>query len=135
MREPAVKNKLSRTWTLTGQFELLVWASLSVPTGRGKSLCYAILSYFQTNRDLKDCFVHLRFESNSAIEQDEASIVHRARRNALSWESFTASRAGETNLYQTLHEHAIEHAVHDNIKLAFRLRDAKYFQIPRTKTE
>ena len=105
MCELAVKNKLSRTWTSTGQFELLVWASLSVPTGRGKSLCYAIPSYFQTNRDLKDCFVHLRFESNSAIEQDEASIVHRARRNALSWDSFIASRAGETNLYQTLHVH------------------------------
>ena len=52
--KPAVKNKLSRTWMLTGQFELLVWASLSVPTGRGKSLCYAILSYVQTNRDLKE---------------------------------------------------------------------------------
>jgi len=44
-------------------------------------------------------------ESNSAIEQDEASLAHRARRNALSWDSFTASRAGETNLYQILHIH------------------------------
>jgi len=48
MHEPAVKNKLSRTWMLSGQFELLVWASLSVPMGRGKSLCYTILSYVQT---------------------------------------------------------------------------------------
>jgi len=54
---------------------------------------------------LKDCFVHLRLESNSAIEQDEASLAHRAKRNALSWDSFTASRAGETNPYQTLHVH------------------------------
>jgi len=46
-----------------------------------------------------------RYRSNSAIEQDEASLAHRARRNALSWDSFTASRARETNLYQTLHVH------------------------------
>ena len=98
----AVKNKLSRTWMLTGQFELLVWASLSVPTGRGKSLCYVILSYVQTNHDLKDCFC---FESNSAIDQDEASLAHIARRNALSWDSFTVSRAVKTNLYQNLHIH------------------------------
>jgi len=71
------------------------------------------------NRDLKDCFVHLRFESNSAIEQDEASLAHRARRNTLSWDSFTASRAGSTKTYTYT---SIEH---DNIKLAFRLRDAK----------
>ena len=87
---------------LTRQFKLFVWASLSVPTGRVKSLCYAILSYVQT---LKDCFLHLRFESNSAIEQDEASLVHIARRNALLWDSFIASRVGKTNLYQTLHVH------------------------------
>ena len=43
VREPPAKNKQSR------QLELLVWPSLSVPTGRGKSLCYAILSYVQTN--------------------------------------------------------------------------------------
>jgi len=74
--------------------------------GRGKNLCYTILSYVQTiNRDLKDCFVHVRFESNLAIEQDEALLAHRARRNALSWDSFTAPRAGETNLYQTLRVH------------------------------
>ena len=106
---PQCANWLSRTSCreLMGQFKLLVWASLSIHTGRGKSLCYAILSYVQTNRDLKDCFlsIHLRFESNSAIEQDEASLVHIARRNALSWDSFTASRVGKTNLYQNLHVH------------------------------
>ena len=79
--------------------------SLSVPTGRGKSLCYTILSYVQSSRDLKDWFFHLCFESNSAIKQDEASLVHIARRYTLSWDSFTASRAGKTNLYQTLHVH------------------------------
>ena len=87
------------------QFELLVWASLCVPMGMGKSLCYSILSYVQSNHDLKDCFLHLCFESNSAIKQDEASLVHVARRNALSWDSFTASRAGKTNLDQNLHVH------------------------------
>jgi len=91
----------------TRQFELLVWASLCVPRGRGKSLCYAILSYVQTNRDLKVCFLHLRFKSNSAIEQDEASLVHIARRNTLSWDSFTASRVGKTNLYHNLHVHRL----------------------------
>ena len=98
-----------RTWISTRQFELLVWASLCVPTGRGKSLCYAIFSYVQTtsNRDLKDCFLHLRFELNSAIKQDEASLVHIARRNALSWDSFTTSRVGKTNLYQNLHVHGL----------------------------
>jgi len=49
--------------------------------------------------------IDLRFESNSAIEQDEASLVHIARRNALSWDSFTAFRVGKTNLYQNLHVH------------------------------
>ena len=100
MREPAV-----RTWMLTRQFEQLVWASLCVPTGRGKSLCYSILSYVQTNRDLKDCFLYLRFELNSAIEQDKASLVHIARRNVLLWDSFTASTVGKANLYQNLHVH------------------------------
>ena len=96
-------NRLSRR--STRQFELLVWASLCIPTGRGKSLCYTILSYVQTNRDLKDCFLHLHFESNSAIKQDEASLVHISRRNTLSWDSFIASRVGKTNLYQNLHVH------------------------------
>ena len=73
----------------------------------GGSLCYAILSYVQTNRGLKHCFLHLRFESNSAIEQDEASLVHIARWNTLSWDSFTASRVGKTNLYQNLHVHRL----------------------------
>ena len=72
--------------------------------------------------DLKDCFLHLRFESNSAIEQDEALLAHIATRNVLSWDSFTASRAGKTNLYQTLHVHVHEH---NNIKLAFRWCDTK----------
>ena len=120
---PQCVNRLSRTtWMSTRQFELLVWASLCVPTGRGKSLCYAILSYVQTNSDLRNCFLHLRFESNSAIEQDEASLVHIARRNALSWDSFTASRVGKTTSTKTYTYTDFEH---DNIKLAFRLRDAK----------
>ena len=111
-------NRLSRSWMLMRQFELLVWASLCVSTslvprpmaweqgyvstGRGKSLCYSILSYVQTNRDLKDCF-----ELNSEIEQDEALLVHIARRNALSWDSFTASQVGKTNLYQNLYVHGL----------------------------
>ena len=73
--------------------------------GKGESLCYTILSYVQTNHGLKGSFLHLHFESNSAIEQDEASLAHIARRNTLSWDSFTASRTGKTNLYTNLHIH------------------------------
>jgi len=130
MLEPAVKNKLSRTWMVTGEFKLLVWASLSVPTWRRKSLSYAILSYVQTNRDLKDCFLHLCFETNSAIEQDKASLAHIARRNALSWDSFIASRVGKTNLYQNLHVHVHWRWQH-KISIPFTWRKI----IPRTKTE
>ena len=67
----------------------------------------AIFVQTTSNRDLKDCFLHLRFELNSAIKQDEASLVHIARRNALSWDSFTTSRVGKTNLYQNLHVHGL----------------------------
>ena len=89
---------------LTRQFKLLVWASLCVPTGRGR--VSATLSFLTFKLTVTwDCFLHLRFESNSTIEQDEASLVLIARRNALSWDSFTASRVGKTNLYQNLHVH------------------------------
>jgi len=75
MREPAVKKNLDVDQAIRA-------ACLSFPLrshGRGKSLRYTILSYVQTNRDLKDCLLHLRYESNSAIEQDEARLVHIAR--------------------------------------------------------
>jgi len=117
MCEPAVKNL---------DVDEAIWAaclSFSLRShGSGKSLCYAILSYVQTNRDLKDCFLYLRFESNSAIEQDEALLAHIARSNALSWDSFTASRVGKQTSTKTYTYTGIEH---DNIKLAFHLRDAK----------
>jgi len=54
---------------------------------------------------MRDGFLHLHFESNFLIEQDEASLAHIARRNVLLWNSFTASRAGKTNLYTNLHVH------------------------------
>ena len=44
--------------------------------GEEPRLCYPFLC---SNCDLKNCFVHLHSESNAAIEQDEASLVHRAR--------------------------------------------------------
>ena len=69
----------------------------------------------------EDCFLHLRFESNSAIEQDEASLAHIARRNPLSWDSFTASRAGKTNLYQNLHVH-VHWTWQHKISIPFRWR-------------
>jgi len=79
-----------------------------------------MLSYVQTNCDLKDCFVHLRFELNSANYKTKHRL-RRARRNALSWDSVTVSRAGET----TSKPYMYTSTEHDNIKLAFRLRDAK----------
>ena len=101
MREPPVKNKLAvENFDVDGAIGA---ACLSFPLrshGKGEE---PLLRYPFLYSNLKDCFVHLRLESNSAIEQDEASLAHRARRNALSWDSFTASRARETNLYQTLH--------------------------------
>jgi len=49
-----------------------------------------------------DCFLHLHYELNFLINQSEASLTHIARRNALC-DSFTASRAGKTNLYTNVH--------------------------------
>ena len=96
MREPAVKKNLDVEQVIRA-------ACLSFPLRSHRKGEETLL----TNCDLKDCFLHLRFESNSAIEQDEESLVHIARRNALSWDSFTVSRVGKTNLYQNLHIHGL----------------------------
>ena len=79
--------------------------------GRGKSLGYAMLAYVQTNRDLKECFLHLHFESISAIEQDEASLETASQHPELIKETST-----KTYMYTCIE--------HDNIKLAFCLYDA-----------
>lgn len=98
-----------------------LWVFLSITTGGGKCLCYAILSYVQTNRDIRHCFLHLHFELNFLIDQDEASLAHTTRGNTLLCDSLTASRAGKasTKIYTYT---CIEH---DDMKLAFSyVRDA-----------
>jgi len=87
-----------------GRFKLPEFSSPFPREGGGVS---TTLSFLMFKLDLImtwDCFLHLHYESNFLINQGEASLMHIARRNA-PCDSFTASRAGKTNLYTNLHVH------------------------------
>jgi len=118
MREPAVKKSLDVDQAIRA-------ACLSFPLrshGKGEESRYTILSYVQTNRDLKDCFLHLRFEWNSEIEQDEALLVHIAEETRC---RVIASQHPELVKQTSTKTYTYTGIEHDNIKLAFRLRDTK----------
>ena len=130
MREPTVRNKLSRTWTLTGQFELLVWASLSVPTGRGKSLCYAILSYVQTNLTWKTALSISVW--GRTLQSNKTKHRLHTEPDETRW-CGTASQHPELVKPTSTKPYTYTSIEHDNIKLAFRLYNSKFREPKRNR--